>query len=141
MHNIIIDTNVFVSSLIQKSYPYRIVYELLIRSEGFHTPPFRVYLRYETQRLTTTGKQHTSPFRARYVDSQQKPDKNWRGNRNNFVADPCFGHCAPFEMSTPVRFCGNLFMREYLNRMCKKSTFLATFVHAASGTVAGDHAF
>jgi putative PIN family toxin of toxin-antitoxin system len=33
MHNIIIDTNVFVSSLIQQSYPYRIVYELLIEDK------------------------------------------------------------------------------------------------------------
>ncbi|GHU33407.1 hypothetical protein FACS1894172_11870 [Spirochaetia bacterium] len=33
MHNIIIDTNVFVSSLIQKSYPYRIVYELFIEDK------------------------------------------------------------------------------------------------------------
>ncbi|MDR1000798.1 MAG: putative toxin-antitoxin system toxin component, PIN family [Clostridiales bacterium] len=33
MHNIIIDTNVFVSSLIQKSYPFRIVYELLIEDK------------------------------------------------------------------------------------------------------------
>jgi putative PIN family toxin of toxin-antitoxin system len=33
MHNIIIDTNVFVSSLIQKGYPYRIVYELVIEDK------------------------------------------------------------------------------------------------------------
>ncbi|MDR2305489.1 MAG: putative toxin-antitoxin system toxin component, PIN family [Treponema sp.] len=33
MHNIIIDTNVFVSSLIQKGYPYRIVHELFIEDK------------------------------------------------------------------------------------------------------------
>jgi putative PIN family toxin of toxin-antitoxin system len=58
MHNIIIDTNVFVSSLIQKSYPYRIVYELLIEDkiqlcisekllyeyyEVLHRPKFSIY--------------------------------------------------------------------------------------------------
>jgi putative PIN family toxin of toxin-antitoxin system len=58
MHNIIIDTNVFVSSLIQKNYPYRIVYELLIEDkiqlcisekllyeyyEVLHRPKFSTY--------------------------------------------------------------------------------------------------
>jgi putative PIN family toxin of toxin-antitoxin system len=58
MHNIIIDTNVFVSSLIQKSYPYRIVYELFIEDkiqlciseqllyeyyEVLHRPKFSMY--------------------------------------------------------------------------------------------------
>ncbi|GHU98813.1 hypothetical protein FACS189483_07320 [Spirochaetia bacterium] len=58
MHNIIIDTNVFVSSLIQKSYPYRIVYELFIEDkiqictsekllyeycEVLHRPKFSIY--------------------------------------------------------------------------------------------------
>jgi putative PIN family toxin of toxin-antitoxin system len=58
MHNIIIDTNVFVSSLIQKSYPYRIVYDLFIEDkiqlctsenlvyeyyEVLHRPKFSIY--------------------------------------------------------------------------------------------------
>jgi putative PIN family toxin of toxin-antitoxin system len=58
MHSIIIDTNVFVSSLIQKSYPYRIVYELFIEDkiqlcisekllceyyEVLHRPKFALY--------------------------------------------------------------------------------------------------
>jgi putative PIN family toxin of toxin-antitoxin system len=58
MHNIIIDTNVFVSALIQKSYPYKIVYELLIEDkvqlcisekllheyyEVLHRPKFSIY--------------------------------------------------------------------------------------------------
>jgi putative PIN family toxin of toxin-antitoxin system len=58
MHNIIIDTNVFVSSLIQKGYPYRIVYELFIEDkiqlctsekliyeyhEVLHRPKFSIY--------------------------------------------------------------------------------------------------
>ena len=33
MHNIVIDTNVLVSSLIQTSYPYRIIYELFIEDK------------------------------------------------------------------------------------------------------------
>jgi putative PIN family toxin of toxin-antitoxin system len=58
MHNIIIDTNVFVSALIQKSYPYKIVYELLIEDkvqlcisekllreyyDVLHRPKFSIY--------------------------------------------------------------------------------------------------
>jgi putative PIN family toxin of toxin-antitoxin system len=58
MHNIIIDTNVFVSSLIQKGYPYRIVHELFIEDkiqlctsekliyeyyEVLHRPKFSIY--------------------------------------------------------------------------------------------------
>jgi putative PIN family toxin of toxin-antitoxin system len=58
MHNIIIDTNVFVSSLIQRGYPYRIVYELFIEDkirlctsekliheyyEVLHRPKFSIY--------------------------------------------------------------------------------------------------
>jgi putative PIN family toxin of toxin-antitoxin system len=58
MHNIIIDTNVFVSALIQKSYPYRIVYKLFIEDkirlctseklireyyEVLHRPKFSIY--------------------------------------------------------------------------------------------------
>jgi putative PIN family toxin of toxin-antitoxin system len=58
MHNIIIDTNVFVSSLIQKGYPYQIVYELFIEDkiqlctseklvheyyEVLHRPKFSIY--------------------------------------------------------------------------------------------------
>ncbi|MDR1862502.1 MAG: putative toxin-antitoxin system toxin component, PIN family [Treponema sp.] len=58
MHNIIIDTNVFVSSLIQKGYPYRIVYDLFIEDkiqlctseklvyeyyEVLHRPKFSIY--------------------------------------------------------------------------------------------------
>jgi predicted nucleic acid-binding protein len=60
MHNIIIDTNVFVSSLIQRGYPYRIVYELFIEDkiqlctseklvyeyyEVLHRPKFSIYFR------------------------------------------------------------------------------------------------
>ncbi|MDP1728079.1 MAG: putative toxin-antitoxin system toxin component, PIN family [Bacteroidota bacterium] len=33
MQKIVIDTNVFVSSLIQRSYPYRIIYELFIEDK------------------------------------------------------------------------------------------------------------
>jgi mRNA-degrading endonuclease toxin of MazEF toxin-antitoxin module len=45
---------------------------VFIVCEGFNTPPFRAVKKVLNPETNTLPKQHTSPFRARYVDSKKK---------------------------------------------------------------------
>jgi predicted nucleic acid-binding protein len=68
MQKIIVDTNVVVSSLIQRSYPYRIIYELFIDDQFHLCVSEELMLEYYEKLLRYAKDEHGKESCKRYVD-------------------------------------------------------------------------